>query len=41
MEGDKNKDLLKELAEYRSGLQNLLASEAVKAGAHGAGAHVF
>lgn len=32
MEGDKNKDLLKDLAEYRSGLQNLLASEAVKAG---------
>ena len=32
MEGDKNKDLLKELAEYRSGLQTLLASEAVKAG---------
>lgn len=32
MEGGSDKDLLKELAEYRSGLQNLLAAEAVKAG---------
>ena len=32
MEGDKNKDLLKELADYRSGLQNMLAAEAAKAG---------
>ena len=30
MEGSKDKDLLKELAEYRSGLQNLLAADAVK-----------
>ena len=32
MEGGSDKDLLKELAEYRNGLQNLLAAEAVKAG---------
>ena len=32
MEGGSDKDLLKELADYRNGLQNLLASEAVKAG---------
>lgn len=32
MEGGSDKDLLKELADYRNGLQNMLASEAVKAG---------
>lgn len=32
MEGDKDKELLKELAEYRNGLQNLLAAESVKTG---------
>ncbi|WP_295641270.1 hypothetical protein [uncultured Mailhella sp.] len=32
MEGGSDKDLLKELADYRNGLQNLLASEAVKTG---------
>ncbi len=32
MEGGGDKDLLRELAEYRSGLQNLLAAEAAKAG---------
>lgn len=32
MEGDKDRDLLKELADYRSGLQNMLAADAVKVG---------
>ena len=32
MESDKDRDLLRELADYRNGLQNLLAAEAVKTG---------
>ena len=32
MESGKDNDLLREIAEYRSGLQNLLAADAVKAG---------
>ena len=32
MEGEKDRNLLKEVAEYRSALQNMLASEAAKAG---------
>ena len=32
MESEKDRDLLREIASYRSGLQNTLAAEAVKAG---------
>ena len=32
MESDKDREILKEVAEYRNGLQNLLAQEAVKTG---------
>ena len=32
MEQDKDREILRELAEYRSGLQNMLAQQAVEAG---------
>ena len=32
MEGDKDREILKAVAEYRNGLQNILAQEAVKTG---------
>ena len=32
MEQDKDREILRELAEYRSGLQNMLAQQAVETG---------